>query len=321
MQKVVITDYTFPNLSIEQNILNPTNCELSGHQCKTPESLIKIVRDADYVITQFAPINAQVVNSMEQAKIIVRYGIGYDNVDLNAAALKGIPVCNVPEFCTNEVADHTIGLILATTRRLIQNHLATCNNNWGLAVPLNQMQSLSKMTVGLVGFGRIGRAVAKRLIGFGSKIMVADPVISEKVIHQAGCEPVHIDNLLSKSDVISLHCPSTEETRWMINESSISKMKMGAILINVGRGDLVDPDALSSALNKGQISATGLDVFSPEPIPVDHPILKMENVILGSHIASASEHASITLRETAARTILKSINKESLPNIVNGVFK
>ncbi len=151
MQKVVITDYTFPNLSIEQDILKHTGCELSVHQCKTPESLIKIVQDADYVITQFAPINAQVVNSMEQAKIIVRYGIGYDNVDLNAAALKGIPVCNVPEFCTNEVADHTVGLILATTRCLIQNHFATCNNNWGLDVPLNQMRSFSKMKVGLVG--------------------------------------------------------------------------------------------------------------------------------------------------------------------------
>ncbi|MEC8988147.1 MAG: NAD(P)-dependent oxidoreductase, partial [Verrucomicrobiota bacterium] len=125
--------------------------------------------------------------------------------------------------------------------------------------------------------------------------------------------------LLANSDLITLHCPSSETTRWIINESSISKMKPGAILINVGRGDLVDPDALVAALGLGRISAVGLDVFSPEPIPADHPILRLENVIVGSHIASASEQAVITLRESAAKTVLKAINGEPLPNIVNGV--
>ena len=319
MPKVVVTDYTFPNLDIEQQVLVRGGCELAGHQCRTPEALIEVVRDADYVLTQFAPVNANVVNAMEQAKVIVRYGIGYDNVDLAAAAARGIPVCNVPEFCTDEVADHTLGLMLATTRCLFQNHHATLTGDWGLAVPLGQMRALAQLTVGIVGLGRIGQAVAKRLAGFGCRLLVFDPAISTDEIAQAGAEPASLDDLLGNSDLVSLHCPSNEKTRWLINESSIAKMKPGAILINVGRGDLVDPDALVAALGQGRISAVGLDVFSPEPIPADHPILRMENVIVGSHIASASEQAVVTLRESAAKTVLKAINGEPLPNIVNGV--
>ncbi|MDP6915011.1 MAG: C-terminal binding protein [Verrucomicrobiota bacterium] len=319
MPKIVVTDFTFPNLEIEQKVLQPSGCELAGHQCQTPEALIEVVRDADYVLTQFAPLNAEVVDAMERAKVIVRYGIGYDNVHLDATRAKGIPVCNVPEFCTDEVADHTLGLMVAATRCLFQNHHATTNGNWGLAVPLGQMKTLARLTVGIVGFGRIGRAVAKRLAGFGSRLLVYDPAIGDEEIEQGGGEPISMGELLANSDLITLHCPSSETTRWIINESSISKMKPGAILINVGRGDLVDPAALMSALGQGRISTVGLDVFSPEPIPKDHPILRMENVIVGSHIASASEQAAITLRESAAETILKAIKEEPLPNIVNGV--
>ena len=319
MPKVVVTDYTFPNLDIEKQVLVPGGCELAEHQCRTPEALIEVVRDADHVLTQFAPVNANVVNAMERAKVIVRYGIGYDNVDLAAAATRGIPVCNVPEFCTDEVADHTLGLILATTRCLFQNHHATSAGDWGLVVPLGQMRALAQLTVGIVGLGRIGQAVAKRLAGFGCRLLVFDPAISTDEIAQAGAEPASLDDLLGNSDLVSLHCPSNEKTRWLIKESSIAKMKPGAILINVGRGDLVDPDALVAALGQGRISAVGLDVFSPEPIPADHPILRMENVIVGSHIASASEQAVVTLRESAAKTVLKAINGEPLPNIVNGV--
>jgi len=181
------------------------------------------------------------------------------------------------------------------------------------------MRALARLTVGIVGLGRIGQAVAKRLAGFGCRLLVFDPAIPADEIAQAGAEPASLDDLLGNSDLVSLHCPSNEKTRWLINESSIAKMKPGAILINVGRGDLVDPDALVAALGQGRISAVGLDVFSPEPIPADHPILRMENVIVGSHIASASEQAVVTLRESAAKTVLKAINGEPLPNIVNGV--
>jgi D-3-phosphoglycerate dehydrogenase len=319
MPKIVVTDFTFPNLEIEQQVLQVSGCTLTGHHCQTPEALIEVVRDADYVLTQFAPVNADVVNAMERAKVIVRYGIGYDNVDLDATRARGIPVCNVPEFCTDEVADHALGLMLAATRCLFKNHHSTTKGDWGLAVPLGKMKTLARLTVGIVGLGRIGRAVAKRLVGFGCRMLVYDPAIGDEKIEKEGGEPTSLDKLLANSDLISLHCPSSETTRWIINESSIAKMKSGAILINVSRGDLVDPAALMVALGEGRISAVGLDVFSPEPIPKDHPILRMENVIVGSHIASASEQAAITLRESAASTILKAINGEPLSNIVNGV--
>lgn len=173
-------------------------------------------------------------------------------MDLAAAAARGIPVCNVPEFCTDEVADHTLGLILATTRCLFQNHHATEAGDWGLAVPLGQMRALARLTVGIVGLGRIGHAVAKRLAGFGCRLLVSDPAIHTDEIAQAGAEPASLDDLLGSSDLVSLHCPSNEKTRWLINESTIAKMKPGAILINVGRGDLVDPDALVAALGQAR---------------------------------------------------------------------
>ena len=316
--KVVITDYSFPNLEIEEGILVSAGHEVVAWKEKRPaEELVELVRDADAVITQFASVNTGVIANMRQAKVIVRYGIGVDNVDLAAARARGIPVCNVPDYCIDEVADHTLAFILATTRQVVTNSNLVHSRKWGLATSLDQMRALRDLTVGVVGFGRIGREVAARLRAFKCRVLVHDPVVVDSTIIHAGCAPASLAQLLSDSDVITLHCPSTATTRGLINRSSLATMKRGVILINLARGDLVDSQALTEALQSGQVSNAALDVFAPEPIPGDHPVLQMENVILASHIASASVPAVRKLRETAAGLALMAVRGELLPNVVN----
>jgi D-3-phosphoglycerate dehydrogenase len=319
MSKVAITDYNFDSLDLEAAILEPLGCEIHSAKRPTPQELTALVKEADYVITQFAPVTASVIQAMESCKVIVRYGVGVDNVDLEEARKKGIPVCNVPDYCTDEVADHTLALILAVTRRMVTLANSVRSGAWKLPVPSHQVRVLKGMTVGLVGFGRIGREVAERLKPFKCRLMVFDPVVSEADIRSSGCIPVPLEELCKTSDLISLHCPSTQETRGMLNRDAIAKMKPGVLLINVARGDLVGTEDLIEALESGRIGAAGLDVANPEPVPAESPLLKMEQVILSPHVASVSAKAVVVLRESAAKTVACAVRGEPLPNVVNGV--
>lgn len=321
MPNVAITDYTFPDLSLEETVLRPAGIEIASFKEKrSPAELAGLVRDADAVITQFAPVNAEVINAMERAKVIVRYGIGVDNVDLAAARERDIPVCNIPDYCVDEVADHALAFILATTRQVVPNTQHLHEGKWGLALPVNTMQALKYLTVGVIGFGRIGREVVRRLLAFKARVLVFDPVVAAAEIVKTGALAASsFDELLAQSDIVSPHCPSTPKTKQMFNAATFAKMKTGAIFINVSRGDLADSAALVDALQSGRLSAAALDVFDPEPIPADSAILKMPNVILAAHIASVSPTAVRTLRETAARLALMAVRGEALPNIVNGV--
>ena len=319
MSQAVITDYTFPDLSIETQILEAAGLEVVSGQCKTPQDLIVLTASADYVITQFAPIDADVIKSMSNCKVIVRYGIGYDNVDCETAKKKGIPVCNIPTYCIDEVADHTLSFILSMTRQLLANAKYVQNGKWGLGTDLSKMRGLYDSTVGIVGLGRIGQAVAKRLQGFGCRLVAYDPVVDSTQAASISCQLVDLDYLLSNSDIITLHCPSLPTTKNIINHSTLLKMKKGSLLINAGRGDLICADALTEALITGHLAGAAIDVFSTEPVPNDSPLLDMDNVLITSHIASASPQSAKTLRETAAQIVVISSKGESLPNIVNGL--
>jgi len=319
MPTVLVTDHTFDPLDIEQRVLEPVGGVVLGHQCRSVEALLPLVADVDAVITQFSPLKAEVIAAMKNARVIVRYGIGVDNVDLETARVRGIPVCNVPDYCIDEVADHTLAFILATTRQVVPNALHIRNGKWGLVPSLDQMRTLRDQTVGIIGFGRIGREVAARLIPFKSRRLVYDAFVPAETIRAAGCEPVTLDDLLKQSDIVTLHCPSTPQTKKLLNTDSLARMKRGAIVVNLARGDLIDTAALVAALQSGQISAAALDVCDPEPIPADSPLRSLPNVIAASHIASASPKAVRTLRETAARIAAMALRGEALPNIVNGV--
>ncbi|MGO9310731.1 MAG: C-terminal binding protein [Spirochaetia bacterium] len=320
MQKVAVTDYTFDTLDIEKSVLEPLGCQIVGQKSGKDVSALKaLVQDADYVITQFAPVNAEVIAGMENCRIIVRYGIGVDNVDLAAAAAKKIPVCNVPDFCTNEVADHTLAMVMEMTRRVSENAAKVRAGSWGLAVPLESMRTLRDMTVGVVGFGRIGREVALRLKPFGCRLLVTDPAVPVSRIRKEGASPVSLEELLAQSDLVTLHCPSTESTRFMINAQSIARMRPGALLVNVSRGTLVKTDDLLAALQTGAIAAAALDVTDPEPINPDSSLVRMPNVIINAHIASASPASAKKLRTDAAQTVAAAVRGGKLPNVVNGV--
>ncbi|MFM7101993.1 MAG: C-terminal binding protein [Verrucomicrobiota bacterium] len=316
---IAVTDWTFPDLGVEEGIARAAGAALVARQCRTAAELAALVAEADAVITQFARLDAEVIGAMPRARVIVRYGIGVDNVDLEAARRRGIPVCNVPDYCVDEVADQTLAFILAITRQVVPNTLHVQGGRWGLATPLAGMQALRDLTVGIVGFGRIGREVAARLQPFKARVLVSDPAVAAEEIRRAGAEPVTFEELLARADLVTPHCPSTAATRRMFNADAFARLKRGAVFINVGRGDLADSAALVAALADGTLSAAALDVFDPEPIPAGHPILGMPNVILASHIASASPPAVKKLRESAAGLAVRALRGEPLPNVVNGV--
>jgi D-3-phosphoglycerate dehydrogenase len=319
MSLVVITDYTFPDTEIERVALEAGGARLRASRCKDRAELIALVGGADAVITQFARIDAEVIAAMDRAKVIARYGIGVDNVDLEAARARGIPVCNVPDYCIDEVADHTLALSLDLTRRIsaISAHLRT--GTWSLPVELAQMRALSAMTVGVVGFGRIGRAVSARLRACGARVLVSDPVATAEAVAAAGCAAASLDTLLAAADLITLHCPSTPATRRLLDADRLGRCRRGVLVVNAGRGDLVDTPALVAALASGQVGAAALDTCDPEPIPAGHPLLSLPQVIITPHAASCSVRAASALRQGVIAHALRAVRGEPARDVVNGV--
>lgn len=317
--KVVITDRSFDDIDLERGILERAGCTVVDPRSKDPAVLAAAVADADAVITQFAPINADVIAAMGRAKAIVRYGIGYDNVDCDAARARGIPVCNIPDYCIDEVADHTLAFILALTRQVVPHATKVHDGGWGLATGVDGFRTLASMTCGVVGAGRIGRGVIRRLVAFGGRVLVSDPAVAESAIREMGAEPATLDRLLAESDLVTLHCPSLPQTRGLIGTTSLARMKPGVLIVNLSRGDLVDPAALVAALDSGHVAGAALDVFAPEPIPAGHGILGRANVILAPHIASVSPAAVKRLRRGAAELAAMALRGEPLPSVVNGV--
>ncbi len=316
---VLITDYAYDDVSIETDILTPLGYQLTALKAGKDQALFDAVRDADAVITQFAAIDASVIGAMRKCRVIVRYGIGVDNVDLAAAADKGIPVCNVPDYCIDEVADHTLALMLCATRQIVPCNNVIKSGTWKLPVPLTSLKALKYLTVGLVGFGRIGREVAARLQPFKCRILVYDPACSADAVREAHCVPATLDAVLSESDLLSLHCPSTEQTRYLLNAASIETMKPGAILVNASRGTLVQTEALIMALKSGQLSAAAMDVTDPEPINADNELLTFDSVVITPHVASATLQSMVKLRTDAAGLAVLALRGDKLLNIVNGV--
>jgi D-3-phosphoglycerate dehydrogenase len=316
---IVVTDYKFPDLALEQAAAEHAGCDLIGHHCETEAELKAAVADADAVITQFARLSVPVVAAMTRARAIVRYGIGVDNVDLDAARQHGIPVSNIPDYCIDEVADHTLSFILAMTRQVVTHTADLRAGHWRLAVPVSGMKVLRDQTVGLVGFGRIGREVAARLLAFKCRVLVHDPMVPEADILRSGGLSVPLPQLLAESDIVSLHCPSTTATRHIIGSAALAAMKPSALLVNVARGDLVDTNALLDALQSGHLGAAALDVFDPEPLPLAHALRTLPNVVIAPHIASVSVTAVQALRQGAIARAVAAVRGQLPDNVVNQI--
>ena len=314
MDKILITDYGFKNIDQESSLLQSNGYLIETAQCKTPEEIIEKGADSIGLLVQWAPVNKQVIEQLKNCRIIVRYGIGVDNVDLNAAREKGIVVCNVPDYCIAEVADHTISLALSLARQLTATHDRMKKGVWKITPP-RPMLAFRDMLFSTVGFGRIAREVLNRARSFGFTLAAYDPNVDAEAMEKNQVRKLSFDEVIEQSDILSLHIPLTPETRHMVNNNFLAAMKKGGILINTSRGGLIDTDALVQALRTGNLSA-GLDVYEDEPVPAGHPILQCENAVLTSHTAWYSERSVPTLQRMAAEELIRGLKGEILKNRV-----
>jgi D-3-phosphoglycerate dehydrogenase len=274
---------------LEMEALGPLDAEIVEVAATSEEEFIRAARDADAILAKGRPITKRIIDSLEKCKIIALGSVGADSVDVAAATARGIPVTNVPDTFIEEVADHAMMLILATFRRLTTMDKFVRTGRWGEGRPLlSQFLRLMGQTLGFVSFGHVARAVAVRARPFGVHMLAYDPYIEELVMTQYGVEPVGLTELLQRSDIVSMHAPSTPEAHHLLTEDHFRMMKPEALFINTGRGPTVDEAALIKALREGWIAAAGLDVFEQEPPAPDNPLLQMENLILTPHVASAS---------------------------------
>ena len=303
MYRVVLTDFLKP-VAPEEAVLKEIDATLTYGTAATEDDVIELAGEADAIISVYAPVTARVINGLKKCRVIVRRGIGYDTVDIAAATARGIPVANVPEYCTDEVADHTLTLLLSAVRRVTQAKAQTGAGDWDLK-RLLPIPPLKDAWLGLVGFGKIPKAVAARARCFGLKVQTSDPFISEELAAEHYVKLISLDDLLRTSDFISVHVPLSQATRGMISKREFSLMKPSVVLVNTARGPLVDEAALIEALRNGKIAAAALDVTDPEPPAPDNPLRQMANVIITPHIAWYSERSARLLGEKAAQEVVR----------------
>ena len=314
---VFVTDYDYADLEIEKKILAKWGVQLFSAQCKSPVQVLEHAADADALITQFAPITRDVLENLPQCAVVGRYGIGVDNIDVEAATAHNIAVVNVPSYCEQEVAEHAIALLLGWTRRICHytQQISKGIWDWKTGRPIRQ---IAGSTLGVIGFGKIGRTVARMANALGMKVVAYDPYLPSEEFSQRRVARMELDNLLRTSDFVSLHVPLMPQTQHLINSSALAMMKRTACLINTSRGPVVDMEALVKALKEKQIAGACLDVTEPEPLSKESPLLEMENVLLTPHVAWYSTRSEVLLRSRLAEDVgraLHGIRPHGLVNI------
>lgn len=310
--RMVVTDQAFGNVDHEKKMAESVGAQFEEFQCKTEEETALAITDAHIVLNNFAPMTRHVMQKLAPNAVIIRYGVGVDNVDLEAAKELGVRVCNVPDYGINEVADHAAAMTLSLARRLNQYTTAIQNAEWKIDRIIRSLPSLSTSTVGLIGAGRIAQAYASRMQAFGCKIIAYDPYMDANIAQQVGISLVSLEELVTQADIVSLHAPLTERTKHILNEDNIAKLKEGAIVINVSRGGLVDEQALAQALHSGKVAGAGLDVFETEPLEANSTLRAAPNLILSPHAAFYSDSSVNTLQRLAAEEAGRAARNEAL---------
>jgi len=313
---VAVTDYVFPSLEPEQRVLAPLGVDLRSAQCKSEEEIITLAKDADAILNCYAKMTTRVIENLSRCKIIARYGIGVDNVDLIAATRAGILVTNVPDYCIDEVSDHALALLLTLARHIVAADRAVKAGAWDV-VAHAEIHRLRGQTLGLLGFGKIARALASKVKPLGMKVLAYDPYVEAKLIAREEAEAVSLDRLLVEADVISIHVPLSPETRNLIGESELARMKPTAFVINTSRGGIVDEQALAKALTAKRLGGAALDVLSVEPPPSDHPLRQAPNVILTPHLGFYSRESVVELQTKAAEEVARALKGEPPRSPVN----
>ncbi len=315
--KVVITDLGYLSYAPEEEELSSIDVELVKAECTTEDEVAEVCRDADGVITRLAPVTAKAIEAMEKCRVISRYGVGVDNVDVAAASKKGIAVANVRDYCSEEVSDQALALLLACARKTSIRDRQVRAGKWdiGAADPIYQ---IAGKILGLIGYGAIARTLQRKVSGFNlAEILVYDPFVSAGDIERTGGRKTELDELLAESDYISIHAPLTESTRHMIGAAEFEAMKPTAILVNTSRGPLVDPDALYDALYNKKINSAGIDVHEPEPPEKDSRFFELDNIVLTDHTGWYSEESQKQLQHCAARNVALMLRGEKPLYCVN----
>lgn len=304
-RRVLVTDYTWADTSVEAAVLAEVGAQLVHAQSGDEDELVELVRDCEGILTCFKRVSPAVVRAGERLRVIGRYGIGTDNIAVNVATERGIPVTNVPEYCSDEVAEHVLALIFALVRGLAGYDAAVRRGDSSLATGL-PIRRIAGMTLGIVGYGPIGRALAQRASGLGMEVLV----------HRLS-GGIPLLDLAAAADVVSLHVPATPQTERLVGREFLAAMKPTAYLVNCARGAVVDHDALLAALEHGRIAGAGLDVFSPEPLPEGHPLLDREDVVLTPHVAFYSDQSIQSLARIAAQNVADVLAGRRPGHVVN----
>jgi D-3-phosphoglycerate dehydrogenase len=307
---IAIADSVFPSLDSAKEIFSKLDATVVLAENSTSAAIIEVARDADALMVTFAQINSEVIACLNKCRAIGRFGIGVDNIDIDAATKAGIQVCYVPDYCLDEVSDHAIALLMSLARKITYSNSLVQAGRWeGKAIaPLWRIRG---RTLGLVGLGKIPQTLAPKAQALGLSIIAHDPYVSAEVAAALKIELVTFDDLLERSDYISLHAPLTEETENLFSVSAFEKTKPEALLINTARGPMVDEQALADALDAGRLAGAALDVLPNEPPAADCPLLNRENVILTPHTAFYSEDSLLDLQTKAAMDVASVLTGEA----------
>jgi D-3-phosphoglycerate dehydrogenase len=315
-KKVLITDYVWPSVDPEREILENAGFELVVAPDSSEATLTSLARDVDAIMFCFAKVPAGVLRAAEKCVVASRYGIGVDNIDIAACTELGIVVTNVPDYCVDEVTEHVIGMITALNRRIVPLDRQVKAGGWAKAQLNKPMRRMHGSTLGVIGYGRIGSAIARKAQALGMKVLAYSPALRPG--HDTGVAiAASFDDLLRRSDFVTIHVPLTAKTRGMIGRDQIAIMKQDAILVNTSRGGLVDEMALAEALASGHLAGAGLDVMEPAPPPADHPLLRQENVIITPHTAFFSQASTLELETRTAREVVRVTDGAEPENFIN----
>lgn len=315
--KVLITDYVWPDLSIEERILGEAGLEIIAAPNGEEDTLALLAEGCFGILTCWAKTTRRVIESAQpNLQVIVRYGVGLDNIDVAYATSQGIPVANVPDYCYVDVAEHAMALLLSLSHKVTAFDRDVRSDTWNIQsqVPLNR---LTGRRLGLIGFGQIARQVVPRARAFGLEVVAYSRSLTDEGAAEVGAKRVSMDELVEKSDLISIHCPLTDETKNLINTDTLGRMKPSAFLINTSRGEVIDEEALADALEKGEIAGAALDVRSQEPPNSPDRLIHMPNVIHTPHAAFCSTESLQELPTKAAQEAVRVKRGEDLVHLVN----
>ncbi|PPG32110.1 C-terminal binding protein [Pseudoclavibacter sp. RFBB5] len=312
MTRIVITDHAFIDTEHEAGAAERTGAELDVHQCVSSDETTEAVRGADVAIVNFAPMGEEQLAAMSTDATVIRYGVGYDNVDIEAARRLGIAVANVPDYGVDTVADHAASLLLGLLRRLPVYDRGIRDAGWVTPGSVGPIRSFPSVTVGLLGAGRIARSLADRLKPFGFRVIASDPYASSQAVAEHGIELVESNELVDQADAISLHLPLTPKTQHLVDSEFLATLRPGCIIVNTSRGPLIDEHALANAIRDGRIGGAGLDVFEPEPLAPDSPLRACPNVVLTPHAAFYSTSSLDNLQRLAAEEAERALTGQPL---------